>query len=65
MTNDELPQVEPPLPDNLLDRLEELKRRNEARGLTNLEQAILLNDIWQFNEAMKPLVNTITEAMYE
>jgi hypothetical protein len=61
----EKPQVEPPLPDTLLERLEELKRRDEARGLTNLEQAILMNDLRQFNEALKPLVNTMAEAMNE
>ena len=61
----EKPQVEPPLPDTLLERLEELKRRDEARGLTNLEQAILLNDLRQFNETMKPLVKTMAEAINE
>lgn len=48
---DETPQVEPPLPDTLLDRLEELKRREEARRLTNLEQAVLLSDLRAFSDA--------------
>ncbi len=62
---DEKPEIEPPLPDNMLDRLRELQARDEARGLTNLEQAILLSDIRQFNNAMKPLAETMIETMGE
>lgn len=63
--SDDLPEVEAPLPDNLLDRLEELHRRKEERGLTNAEQAIVVSDLKQFNEAMEPLVETMTDAISE
>lgn len=65
MTDDNLPEVEAPLPDNLLDRLEELHRRKEERGLTEVEKAIVLNDLRQFNKAMTPLMETMGEAMGE
>ena len=62
---DEKPEVEPPLPDSLLDRLDELKRRQEARGLTTLERAVLLSDLREFNEAMTPLVEAMGETSRE
>lgn len=62
---DQKPEVEPPLPDSLLDRLDELKRRQEARGLTNLERAVLLSDLREFNEAMKPLAQTMADMLGE
>lgn len=65
MTDDTLPEIEAPLPTDLLDRLAELKRRDETRGLTNLEQVILVDDLHQFNEAMKPLAEALTEVLNE
>lgn len=59
------PEIEPRLPDNILDRLEELHRRYEDRGLTDLEWMILVNDLRQFSEAVDPLIQTMTDAIGE
>lgn len=58
---DEKPEVEPPLPDSLSDRLDELRRRQEARGLTTLERAVLLSDLRGITSAMEPLVEPMED----
>jgi len=65
MSDNELPEIEPRLPENLFDRLEELHRRQEERGLTELEQAIVVHDLRRFNEAMLPVAEQLASVMSE
>jgi len=39
------PEIEPRLPDNPQERLAELRRRSEERGLTELEKMIVADDL--------------------
>mgnify|MGYP006926915284 CR=1 FL=1 len=60
---DDKPEIEPRLPDELLPRLEELHRRKERRGLTELEKMVVANDCENFIDGMKPIMSDMAEVM--
>ena len=51
------------LPDDLLERLDELQRREDERGLTNAEQEQLEQDVETFIETAKPAVKTMVKIL--
>lgn len=62
---DDKPEIEPRLPDDLLPRLEELQRRKERRGLTELEKMVVANDCKNLIDGMKPVVESVNEMLSE
>jgi hypothetical protein len=56
MSDKDTPDVDEPLPDELLPKLEELQQRQETRGLTDAEQKVVERKIKDTADAVKPII---------